>query len=75
LRFLEIELGHAGFHHQPVIRPVEFRLLAPLGIEIVLADQLLRVSQAGVLSKQGIAAEIAEFPILPEHSDRRMLEY
>ena len=67
LRFFDVQLRSAGPDHGPVVFAIPLGDVAPGHGEVVLAHQVLRVVEAGVAGERGVAAEVPEVAILPEH--------
>ena len=57
-----------------VILPIEFRLSAPSQLEVILAQEFLRMVETGIVREQAIAAQIAQIQVLPEDPDRYLFD-
>ncbi len=75
LPFVEPDFRQAGFDDLTVIGAVELRLARPAHLEIIPADQVVRGALARIQGKEGIASQIVEIVVFPEHAHGHVVHH
>ncbi len=74
LRFLVAQLGNTGRHDLTVVGTIARSPVRPTHLVVIAADHLGWAGFAGIVCEGGIAAEIAQLAVLPEHPHRHGID-